>query len=110
METKKIFDYQVDDNMALFVLIKGADVRIAKNGKKFIAFNFADRSGEISAKFWDASEEDVAQYQAGRVVALQGKREVYQQNPQIKIFKMRLANEDEPSDPRLYLQSAPESK
>lgn len=109
LEAKKIFDYKVDDNMALFVLIKGADVRIAKNGKKFIAFTFADRSGEISAKFWDASEEDISQFQAGRVVALQGKRENYQQNPQIKIFKMRLANENEPADPQLYLQSAPES-
>lgn len=109
LETKKIFDYQVDDNMALFVLVKGADVRIAKNGKKFIAFTFADRSGEISAKFWDASEKDIEQFQAGKVVALQGKRENYQQNPQIKIFKMRLAREDEPAEPQLYLQSAPES-
>ncbi len=109
METKKIFDYQIDDNMELFVLIKAADVRIAKNGKKFIAFTFADHSGEISAKFWDASEQDIAQFQAGKVAALKGKRENYKQNPQIKIFKMRLAQENEPNDPRLYLQSAPES-
>ncbi|GBG94486.1 3'-5' exonuclease [Ligilactobacillus salitolerans] len=109
METKKIFDYQVDDNMALFVLIKGADVRIAKNGKKFIAFTFADRSGEISAKFWDASEQDIELFEAGKVVFLQGKRETYQQNPQIKIYKLRLATEMEPADPSLYLQSAPES-
>ena len=38
-----------------------------------------------------------------------GKRENYQNNPQIKIFKLRLANADEPSDPKLYLQGAPEN-
>ena len=30
---KKIKEYQVDEEMQLFVLIKNADVRMAKNGK-----------------------------------------------------------------------------
>lgn len=107
MSSKRIYDYQVNENLELFALIKSAEVRIAKNGKKFISFVFADRSGEIGAKFWDASEEEIKKFQAGKVVLLKGKRENYQGNPQIKIFHLRLTETPEPSDPSLYLERAP---
>ena len=42
---KKIRDLVIDEQFEQFVLIKSADVRIAKNGKKFIAFTFQDTSG-----------------------------------------------------------------
>lgn len=105
---KKIFDYEVDENMKLFALIKTADVRIAKNGSKFISFTFCDQSGEIMAKFWDASDKDIEQFKSGRVVFITGKRENYQNNPQIKIFNLRLPNENEPNDPLEFVQKAPE--
>ena len=44
MEEKKLLDFSINENMDIFVLIKSAEVRVAKNGKKFIAFNFADKS------------------------------------------------------------------
>ena len=87
MQMKKIKEYQVDEEMQLFALIKNADVRMAKNGKKFIAFTFQDTSGTIDGKFWDASEEEIARFEAGRVVFLNGKREIYNGNPQVKILQ-----------------------
>lgn len=104
---KKLKELTVDEQFELFVLLKNADVRIAKNGKKFIAFTFQDTSGSIDGKFWDASEEEIARYQAGKVVFLSGKRENYQGNPQIKIMHLRLAKADEPNDPMLYMERAP---
>ena len=83
---KEIFDYEIDENMDLFALIKTADVRIAKNGSKFISFIFCDRSGEIMAKFWDASDEDIENFQEGRVVQINGKRGKYKKQPQKKNF------------------------
>lgn len=106
---KQLFEYQNGDEMKLTVLIKSAEVRLAKNGKKFIAFNFQDPSGHISAKFWDASDNDIAQFQAGEVVQLSGKRELYQGNPQVKIYKLRLATQEEGNDPAKYLERAPET-
>lgn len=50
---KKIRELVVDEQFELFVLIKNADVRVAKNGKKFIAFTFQDTSGTIDGKYWD---------------------------------------------------------
>ncbi|MSD83651.1 HD domain-containing protein [Lactobacillus curvatus] len=107
MTAKKLFDYQNDENLDLFVLIKTADVRIAKNGKQFIAFTFQDQSGQIGGKYWDASDEDVAKFTAGQVIHLQGKRELYQNNPQIKIYKLRLTTEDERQTVDQFIPKAP---
>lgn len=106
---KQLFDFQNGADLNIPVLIKSAEVRIAKNGKKFIAFNFQDASGHISAKFWDAQEADIDQYKAGVVVLLHGKRELYQGNPQIKIYNMRLATQEEGNNPANYQEHAPET-
>ena len=107
---KKIRDLAVDEEFQAFLLIKNADVRLAKNGKKFIAFTFQDTTGTIDGKFWDASEEEINKFEAGKVVALQGKRELYNGNPQVKIIHMRLARPDEPSEPTQYMERAPLKK
>ncbi|MEY8446659.1 HD domain-containing protein [Enterococcus ratti] len=107
---KKIRELVIDEQFELFVLIKNADVRIAKNGKKFIAFTFQDASGSVDGKYWDASEEEIKRFTAGTVVFLSGKREVYQGNPQVKIFHMRVAKMDEPNEPNLYMEKAPLKK
>lgn len=104
---KKIRELVVDENFEMYVLIKQADVRIAKNGKKFIAFTFQDTSGSIDGKFWGASEEDIKRFTAGQVVFLSGKREVYQNTPQIKIINLRPTTVEEPNSPSLYMERAP---
>lgn len=107
---KKINDLVIDDLFEMFVLIKQADVRMAKNGKKFIAFTFQDSSGNVDGKFWGASDEEIARYQSGKVVLLNGKREVYQNTPQVKIITMRLATEEEPHQVSLYMEKSPVQK
>ncbi|WP_179395153.1 3'-5' exoribonuclease YhaM family protein [Lacticaseibacillus absianus] len=106
---KKIFDYPNGADVKLAVLIKSAEVRLTKTNKKFIAFTFQDTSGHITAKFWDATEDDIQQFQAGEVVLLSGKRELYQGNPQIKITGLRLATQEEGNDPANFVERAPES-
>ena len=106
---KRLFDYHNEEDVRLPVLIKSAEVRVAKNGKKFIAMIFQDNSGHISGKFWDASDNDIAQFKAGEVVQLSGKRELYQGNPQIKIFSLRLATQEEGNDPKAFVERAPEA-
>jgi len=104
---KKICELAVDEEFKGFVLIKNADVRMAKNGKTFIAFTFQDKSGTLDGKFWDASQKEIDYYEAGRVVLLNGKKELYQGNPQIKIYRLRLSKPEEPNDPSLFMEQAP---
>lgn len=104
---KKLRELAVDETFEMFVLLKSADVRVARNGKKFIAFTFQDNSGTIDGKYWGASEEDIALFTAGQVVFLNGKRELYQNMPQVKILHMRVAKDGEPNDPSLYMEKSP---
>lgn len=107
---KKIKEVATDEIFDAFLLIKQADVRVAKNGKKFIAFTFQDNSGSIDGKYWDASEEEIGRFTAGKVIFLNGKRELYQGRPQVKILHLRLTQEDEPNSPELFMTRAPLTK
>lgn len=104
---KKLRELVPDEMFELYVLIKNADVRTAKNGKKFIAFTFQDTSGVLEGKYWDASEDEIKRFVAGKVVLLSGKRETYQGNPQVKIMHLRLTKAGEPDQPSLYIERAP---
>ncbi|MGY3765515.1 3'-5' exoribonuclease YhaM family protein [Vagococcus vulneris] len=104
---KKLRELVVDETFEMFVLLKTADVRVARNGKKFIAFTFQDTSGTIDGKYWGATEEEIEKFTVGNVVFLGGKRETYQNMPQVKILHLRLAQEDEPRDPVLYMEKSP---
>lgn len=51
-------------------LVLEAQLRTAKNNSQFIAARLGDRTGEIAAKVWEASEETFERLPAGRVVEL----------------------------------------
>ena len=110
MEEKQLYDYNIDETFDLFLLIKSAISRVAKNGKKFIAFTFQDKSGQMDGKYWDASDKDIETYREGTVVKVSGKRELYQGNPQIRLFKLRLTESGEPSKAEDFIESAPIKK
>lgn len=85
---KKLYDYAVDEQFVIPVLIKSADVRLTKTNKNYLALTFQDKSGQIDGKYWDVTPEMIAQFTAGTVVSLMGNREIYQNTPQVKILKM----------------------
>ena len=106
----KIYDYQVNDKLELYLLIKSATEKEARNGKPYIAFVFQDTSGEISANLWDARPDQVQAFQEGRVAYLEGKRTEYKGTPQINISSIRLAKSGEPNRPELFVKRAPMKK
>jgi 3'-5' exoribonuclease len=105
---KRLFEYRNGDEMQLSLLVKSADTRIAKNGKKFISFILQDKSGHLPAKMWDASDAAIEQFKSGVVVRITGKRELYHDNPQIKLYSIRLATQEEGDNPKNFLEQAPE--
>lgn len=107
MDNLQIFDVALDQNFDIFVLIKVAEVREDRNGKKYISFTFQDRSGSIEGKFWGATDQDIERFTSGQVVALAGKRELYNGKPQVRINSLRLATDEEPNDPSDYVERGP---
>lgn len=105
--TKQLMDLVENEDFEMFVILKKAEKRVAKNGKQFLAITFQDKSGEINGMYWDASDEDVEKFTAGTIVHLTGKRESYLNSPQIKISSMNLPNPDQHLDREDFVQSAP---
>ncbi|MVX58992.1 HD domain-containing protein [Streptococcus danieliae] len=103
----KINHMKKDELFEGFYLIKKADLRQTRAGKNYLAFTFQDNKGEIEGKLWDAQEKNVEEFQAGRVVFMRGRREVYNNTPQVNQLAMRLARAGEPTDPSLYKEEPP---
>lgn len=99
-----LYDFKEREEFGIYVLIKGADLRKARNGNPFIAFRFQDRSGSMDGMYWSATEEEIEMFQVGKVVFLRGERDNYQGSPQVKIKALRLAEAGEPNDPTLYVE------
>ena len=110
--TKKLYEYNVDESFEICLLIKSADVRMAKNGNPFIAFTFQDQSGQMDGKYWSATSDDIAKYVPGKVVVVNGKREMYNNSPQVKIVSLRLtdASKGEPTSASYFVEHAPMTK
>ena len=47
-----------------FFLMKSMAVRVGSNQKKYMDIILGDRTGDISAKKWDASDEEIAELES----------------------------------------------
>ncbi len=106
-EVKQLRDYQVDERMDIFVLLKEVDTRVTQQGKRYLAVSVADRSMEIRGMKWDATQEEADTLQAGMVIFMTAVRQVYQDKPQLKILAMRPTRVGEPQDPSDFMNAAP---
>ena len=104
---KKLYEYKIDEVVELFLLVKGTAERKTKTGNPFLTMTFQDTSGEMTGNRWGVTDEELEQFTPGVVVHVKGKREEYNGQPQLRIDKIRLADEGEPGNPDLYVKRAP---
>ena len=103
----KISQMKKDELFEGFYLIKTAEVRQTRAGKNYLAFVFQDETGTIEGKLWDAQPHNVESFTAGRVVHMIGRREVYNNTPQVNQLTMRLPQAGEPSNPADFKEKPP---
>jgi len=107
---KGVLQYDVGEQVELYLLIKSSTKGIASNGKPFLTLILQDQSGEIEAKLWDAGPEDEKNYAAQTIVKVSGDVQNYRGKSQLKIRQIRKTG---PSDGvRLddFLETAPISQ
>ena len=103
----KINQMKKDELFEGFYLIKSAEVRQTRAGKNYLAFTFQDDTGVIEGKLWDAQPHNVEEFTAGKVVHMQGRREVYNNTPQVNQLTLRLPKAGEPNDPADFKEKPP---
>ena len=107
---KKIAEYEVGEQVDVFLLIKTATKGIASNGKPFLTVILQDPSGDIEAKLWDVSPEVEKQYVAETIVKVAGDILNYKGRIQLRVKHIRVANENEVTDISDFVEKAPVKK
>lgn len=107
---KKIVEYEVGEQVDVFLLIKTATKGLASNGKPFLTVILQDPSGDIEAKLWDVSPEVEKQYVAETIVKVAGDILNYKGRIQLRVKQIRVANENEVTDISDFVEKAPIKK
>lgn len=106
---KGINHYEVGDQVELFLLVKSAVKGIASNGKPFLTLILQDKSGDIEAKLWDATDVDEKNYTAQSIVKILGDVQNYRGRSQLKIRQIRPSSQSDNVKLADFLETAPVS-
>ena len=72
-----------------FALVKSCDMKTAKNGSNYLDIVLADADEEMAAKLWDYREGVSPKVEANTVVRVRGVVQQYNNQPQMKIERIR---------------------
>lgn len=89
-----------------FLMIKLVDRKMTQKGLPYLDMMLCDKTGEISAKFWDYHEEIQGVFEAGMIVKVRGTVSQYNGADQLRIDKIRKAIPSDGIDPSDFVQSA----
>ena len=81
-------------------LLRRCDLRTRQSGDPYLALQFSDKSGTVSARMWDGAEAAARAVKEGDYVRVGGAVETWQSQPQIKVDRLEPAETDsiDPAD------------
>lgn len=102
--------YEVGESVDQFLLIKSSVKGVASNGKPFLTLILQDKSGEMEAKLWDASEEDESSYRPEVIVKVVGDIQSFRGRNQLRLRQIYPASPADPVNLSDFLVTAPLGK
>jgi len=107
LDKKGVLHYDVGDQFDSHLLIKSSARAMASNGKPFLTLIFQDKSGEIEAKLWDATDADEQIYQPETIVKINGDIQNYRGRMQLRIRQIKLVSQEESVRLSDFIETAP---
>ncbi|MCR8849600.1 3'-5' exoribonuclease YhaM [Rossellomorea sp. SC111] len=104
-----ITQFSVGETIDLPLLIKQMIKGTTNTGKPFLTLILQDKSGDMEAKLWDASEQDEKAYQPETIVRVVGDIHSYRGKNQLKIKQIRPASPADGFAISDFLETAPVS-
>lgn len=109
---KNIFlkDIKTNDEFADFFVIKQIAIKTGSNRKCYLDLTLGDNSGEISAKKWDISDEEISsldKYNAGDIIKIKAKVNEWNQMKQLIISRIRRPSPEDEIKIEDYIKAAP---
>lgn len=75
--------------------VKTKSQATAKTGKEYFNVCLSDKTGTIEAKIWDVNAPGIEEFKAGDFVAVEGDVISYNNQLQVKVSRLRIADKDE---------------
>ncbi|WP_018757755.1 HD domain-containing protein [Paenibacillus terrigena] len=99
----------VGDEIINYFLLKEAEVKQTRTtpAKDYFDMVLSDQSGDIPAKFWDATQTDKETFFPRQLVKVKGIVQSYNDRLQFKIEKIRLVNEEDGVQLTDFIRAAP---
>jgi 3'-5' exoribonuclease len=87
--------FKEGDRISDVYLCKSKSIAVAKTGKEYGNVILADRTGSVDAKIWDLYSGGIGDFEPGDYVHVSGTTSIYNGNMQLKIDRVRVADEGE---------------
>nr|WP_205693962.1 HD domain-containing protein [Clostridium prolinivorans] len=107
LELKKINEFQVNERIDGFFIVKSVELKTSSNGKKYMDFTLGDKTGEINAKLWEYSDGDEKRYIQNMLIKVRGLVNLWQNSLQLKIERLREAVEEDKVNIEDFVETAP---
>ena len=109
MEMKRISEIKKGDRVEGFYVIKSVDAKVSNNSNsnKYLDFNLGDATGDINAKLWECNEELENTLKQSILVKIKGNVNEWRGKLQLKIEKIRPAQESDEVNICDYVAVAP---
>ena len=103
LDQKELNEFSVGDELISFLIVSKCELKTAKNGKLFLNLELRDKSAALPSKVWDNAEEYAKKLKEGTVVKVSGQIEDFNGAPQIKLDRIRPAQESDDVKPEDFL-------
>ncbi len=104
-------DLKVQSEITDFFMIKSAGIKVGANKKQYFDVLLGDKSGEVNSKKWDIAESELPMLSAmkeGDIIKVRAQVTDWQGQTQLRIGRIRPANEADGLDISDYIKAAPE--
>lgn len=111
MKNYFVSDLRTGDEITDFFMTKAVGIKTGSNNKKYLDISVADKSGEINGKKWDITEDEELSLSAikeGSLVKIKALVSEWNAVRQLRIMRIRLANEGDSLDMSDFVKAAPE--
>lgn len=95
-----------------FFMVKSIGLKLGANKKQYLDISLGDKTGEISGKKWDVTDDELMELQAikdGDLVKIRAQVTDWNGTKQLRILRIRKISGDEGLDIREFIKAAPEA-
>jgi 3'-5' exoribonuclease len=105
MKAVYVGSLEPDQNITSFFLVVEKELRSTREGKPYLRLELGDRTGKVEARMWNHFEEAAASVSRDDFVKVQARVDVYRNQKQLMVDRLRKAEVEEIEPADFYAQT-----